>query len=55
VYHIEILLLFAALIALGPLVRVPSEQVERSPSGCRNFQVDDDDPDREELTWVQER
>jgi len=26
VYHIEILILFAALVALGPLVRRPGEQ-----------------------------
>jgi BCD family chlorophyll transporter-like MFS transporter len=37
VYHIEILLLFAALIALGPLVRGPGRSGRRSPSGLPEF------------------
>jgi BCD family chlorophyll transporter-like MFS transporter len=40
VYHIEILLLFAALIALGPLVRGQRQEGERSLSPCTTFQVD---------------
>lgn len=32
VYHLEILILFAALVALGPLVRQPDEQVYRQSS-----------------------
>jgi BCD family chlorophyll transporter-like MFS transporter len=31
VYHIEIFILFAALIALGPLVRQPGEQIQQLP------------------------
>ena len=31
VYHIEIFILFAALVALGPLVRQPGEQIQQPP------------------------